>query len=139
MATDKGTMFPGLRYTDVKTAVDWLCTVLGFERRLVVPGPEGKIVHAQLQLGTGIIMLGPDDVKNEFGVHVKPPKLMGGMNSQAPYIYIDDIDKHYHDAKEAGAEILVELREEPYGGKFYLCRDLEGHIWSFGSYDPLTD
>ena len=137
MPSTNGTIFPGLRYVDMNSAVDWLCNVLGFERKLVVPGPDGNFIHAQLQLGSGLVFLGPDN-ENEFGIHVKPPKLINGMNSQAAYIYIEDIEGHYEFAKKQGADILVHLREEEYGGKFYMCKDPEGHIWSFGSYDPFS-
>ena len=65
----KSNIIPGLRYRDAYAAIDWLCNVLGFERRLVVPGDaEGSVAHAQLVLGNGMIMLGsfsediPDNV-----------------------------------------------------------------------------
>ncbi len=49
------------------------------------------------------------------------------------------IDIHYENAKEKGAEILAPLESQDYGGKNYTCRDLDGHIWSFGSYDPWVE
>jgi uncharacterized glyoxalase superfamily protein PhnB len=49
---------------------------------------------------------------------------------------VEDADKHYARAVAAGAEIVMELRDEDYGGRDYSCRDPEGHVWNFGSYDP---
>ena len=138
MPSESGTMFPGLRYKNAPAAIDWLCDVLGFDRKLVIPGEDNNIVHAQLQLGAGIIMLGSVN-ENEFGKHVKPPDFVDKVNTQVAYIYIKDIDKHYQNAKSKGAEMVVELREEEYGGKYYLCRDPEGHLWSIGSYDPFSE
>ena len=128
-------MFPGLRYSDAASAIEWLCNVLGFEKLLVVPGENGAINHAQLKLGSGIIMIGSEN-NNEFGIHIRPPHKMENINTQSPYIYIENIDEHYNHAKSTGADIVMDLREEEYGGKFYLVRDPEGHLWSFGSYDP---
>ena len=50
---------------------------------------------------------------------------------------VDDVDAHCARARGAGAEILVEPFDPEYGGRMYTCRDPEGHVWSFGSYDPL--
>ena len=47
-----------------------------------------------------------------------------------------DADQHYARAKAAGAEILFEIKDEDYGGRGYTCRDPEGHVWNFGTFDP---
>ena len=49
---------------------------------------------------------------------------------------VNDADAIYDRAKKAGAEILVDIKTESYGGRGFTCRDLEGHIWNFGTYDP---
>jgi hypothetical protein len=51
-------------------------------------------------------------------------------------IYLPDVDAHYDRAKAAGAEIVVELRNTEYGSREYSARDLEGHVWHFGTYLP---
>ena len=51
-------IIPGMRYRDAAAAIDWLCKAFGFERHLVVPGENGRIEHAQLVCGNGMIMLG---------------------------------------------------------------------------------
>jgi uncharacterized glyoxalase superfamily protein PhnB len=52
------------------------------------------------------------------------------------YIVVQDSDAHYARAKAAGAEIIRELEDQDYGSRDYTARDLEGNIWSFGTYDP---
>jgi uncharacterized glyoxalase superfamily protein PhnB len=52
------TVIPAMRYRDAATAIEWLCEAFGFEKRLVVPGENGGIAHAQLTFGSGMIMLG---------------------------------------------------------------------------------
>ena len=56
----KSTVIPGMRYRDAPAAIDWLCRVLGFSKNLVVPGEGGIILHAQLTLSDGMIMLGSE-------------------------------------------------------------------------------
>lgn len=129
------TIIPCLRYRDAPAAIDWLCRSFGFEEHLIVPGPNGTIAHAQLTLGNGMIMLGSAD-DSEFGRFMEMPDAIGGKETQAPYVVVKEIDAHYAHAKKSGAKIVIDIRDEDYGGRFYSCRDLEGHLWSFGSYDP---
>ncbi len=132
------TIIPTLRYRDARSAVQWLCDTLGFEEHLVVPGDDGQIQHAQLTFGGGMIMLGSvrDD---DFGKLQAPPHSPDAVVSQSPYVIVREIDEHYQRAVAAGAEIVMPLTAEDYGGKNYSCRDPEGHIWNFGSYDPWAE
>jgi uncharacterized glyoxalase superfamily protein PhnB len=129
------TVIPAMRYRDAAAAIEWLCNAFGFQNHLVVPGDNGGIAHAQLSFGNGMIMLGSarDD---EFGQWVKPPREIGGVGTQSAYVIVDDADAHYARAKAAGAEIVTEVEDQDYGGRLYSCRDPEGHLWSFGTYDP---
>jgi uncharacterized glyoxalase superfamily protein PhnB len=132
------TVVPTMRYENAPAAVDWLCEAFGFEKHLVVPGEGGTIAHAQLVFGNGMIMVGSagDD---EFGRLQKPPRVLGGIGTQSSYVIVEDTDKHYARAVAAGAEIVIDIKDEDYGGRGYTCRDLEGHLWNFGSYDPWAD
>ena len=128
-------VIPAMRYRDAAAAIDWLCRAFGFERHLVVPGEDGSIVHAQLAYGNGMIMLSSPH-QNEYDRFVKPPRDLGGASSQSPYVIVDDVDGHYKRAVAAGAEIVLDIEDKDYGGRGYTCRDPEGHVWSFGDYDP---
>ncbi|HBE66762.1 MAG TPA: glyoxalase [Planctomycetaceae bacterium] len=128
------TIIPTMRYNDAKAAIDWLCGTFGFTRHLVVESDDGKIAHAQLKFGNGMIMLGSarDD---EFGSMQCPPTNSGAV-TQSPYIVVADIDQLYTSAKSAGATIVIEIKDEDYGGRVFSCRDPQGQLWNFGSYDP---
>ena len=130
----KGNIIPAMRYRDAPGAIEWLCSVLGFEKGLIVHGDDGTIAHAQLTMGNGMIMLGSvrDD---EFGRMMKTPSEVGAV-TQSLYVVVDMIDDHYQRAKSAGAEIVGEIEDQDYGGRLYSARDPEGHLWNFGSYDP---
>lgn len=129
------TVIPGLRYANAAMAIDWLCRAFGFEKRMVVPGDDGTIVHAQLTFGNGMIMLSSARA-DEYGRLLKQPADLGGAETQVPYIIVDDADAHYARAKAAGAMIVSEPEDQSYGGRLYTCRDIEGRLWNFGTYDP---
>jgi uncharacterized glyoxalase superfamily protein PhnB len=125
-------VIPCLRYRNAPAAIDFLCAVLGFERHLVVPGPEGTIAHAQLTLGEGMIMLG--SVKDdEFDKLASLPR---STETQCPYVVVADADATYGRAKDAGWEIVIPLSSPEYGGRLFTCRDPGGHSWNIGTYDP---
>jgi uncharacterized glyoxalase superfamily protein PhnB len=127
-----------MRYRDAPAAIDWLCNVFGFKKQLVVPEKDGKILHAQLTLADGMLMLGSVS-DSEFGRLMKHPDEIGGAETQTAYVVVPDADAVYARAKSAGAKIIMEIRDEDYGGRGFTCRDLEGHIWSVGTYDPWAD
>lgn len=130
------TVIPCLRYRDAPKAVDWLCDAFGFERHLVVPGENDTIAHAQLRFGHGMIMLGSAGTHGDLYDELVAPPEAGRPTTQSPYVLVDDVDAHCDRARAAGAEIVMPPEDKDYGGRGYTCRDLEGHVWSFGSYDP---
>ena len=131
----RATVIPCLRYRNAPAAIEWLCDTFGFEKQLVVPGENGVIEHAQLSFGNGMIMLG-SVIDSEFGRLMKQPDEIGGAETQSAYLIVEDADVLYAKAKAAGATIVMEIKDEDYGGRGFSCRDLEGHLWNFGTYDP---
>jgi uncharacterized glyoxalase superfamily protein PhnB len=131
------TVIPAMRYRDANAAIEWFCKAFGFEKHLVVPGENGTVAHAQLTFGNGMIMLGSAR-EDEFGQWVKLPREIGGIGTQSAYVIVEDADAHYARAKAAGAEIVMEVEDQDYGGRLYSCLDPEGHLWSFGTYDPWS-
>ncbi|MGB9991312.1 VOC family protein [Pseudoduganella rhizocola] len=132
------TVMPCMRYRDAPAAIDWLCTTLGFERNLVVPNDDGTIAHAQLSYGNGMVMLG-SIFDTEYGRLMKQPAEIGLSVTQSIYLVVNDADAVHARAVRAGAPILMELKDEDYGGRGFTLRDPEGHVWSIGTYDPWTD
>ena len=133
----RSSVIPVLRYREATAAIEWLCEAFGFEKNLVVPNEDATIAHAQLSFGNGMIMLGSVP-KNEtdFGRLMKQPDEIGGAETQSAYVVVEDADAAYARAKAAGARIANEIKDEDYGGRGFSCHDLEGHLWSFGTYDP---
>jgi uncharacterized glyoxalase superfamily protein PhnB len=115
---------PYLYYKDVAAALDWLARTFGFTERMRMPGPDGGIMHAEMEYADGVIMLGCP------GADYKSPKQLG-RNTQSLYVYVDDVDKHYQHAKSAQAKILEEPADQFYGDRRYGVEDVEGHQWYF--------
>ena len=133
------TIIPSLRYDDALKAIDWLCDAFGFEKQAVYADDKGVVQHAQLTFGNGMIMLGSTANGSAWGDRIAQPREIGGRETQCPCVIVADCDAHYARAKAAGAEIVDELEHKDYGGAGYSCRDLEGHLWWFGSYDPWAE
>ena len=130
----RATVIPGLAYRDAPKAIDWLCENFGFERHLVVPGPNNTIMHAELSFGNGMIMLG--SVHDDRDFTLKQPDEIGGAETQTPYLIVSDADAVYRKVKAAGATIVRDIKDNEYGGRGFSCRDLEGRLWHIGTYDP---
>lgn len=128
-------IIPTMKYNDAVAAIEWLVKAFGFKKHLVVEGAPGKIAHAQLTYGPGMIMLGSAG-DSEFDTLQKPPSENSNATTQSAYIVVDDADAHYKQAVANGAKIVMELADADHGGRFYACKDPEGHLWNFGTYDP---
>ncbi|HKP63586.1 MAG TPA: VOC family protein [Polyangiales bacterium] len=127
-------IIPILRYRDAPAAITFLTQAFGFEQRLVVPGKEpGKVVHAQLTFGSRMLMLSTHEGRQAPGA-----KHEAGDYTNAIYVVVDDADAHHARAIAAGAKITSPLEDWDHGGRGYMCEDCEGHVWSFGTYDPWT-
>jgi uncharacterized glyoxalase superfamily protein PhnB len=128
------TVIPALQYQDAPAAIDFLCRAFGFEKNAVYEGEGGSIAHAQLKLGNGMVMLGSAK-DTEYGKLLVRPRDAGGV-TMSVYVVVEDADAHFARAKAAGADITREPVTQDYGGRDYTCRDPEGNVWTFGTYDP---
>jgi len=132
------TIVPSLRYRDAPAAIDWLCRAFGFEKRVV--HAEGDIVHhALLTFGNGMIMLSSAQSGGSWDPYLAQPDEIGGRETQCCCLVVADADAHHARATAAGADVFDALSDRDYGGRGYGCRDPEGHIWWFGTYDPWKD
>ena len=124
-----------LFYDDAPGAIDWLCKAFGFRVRLKVESAPGRIEHSELELDGGLIMVATLGGRGRTWP-VSPPSV-GGGNTQALFVYVDDVDEHCRHAREHGAVIVNEPQTNDYGEEYwvdrtYCCRDPGGHHWWFG-------
>ena len=73
---------------------------------------------------------------NQWGRFIKQPDEIGVAETQSIYLIVPDAEAVYSKVKNAGAEIVIPIKDEEYGGRGFSCRDLEGHLWTIGTYDP---
>ena len=74
--------------------------------------------------------------ESAFDRLMKQPDEIGGAETQSAYVIVSNADALYARAKAAGAKIVLDIKDEDYGGRGFSCRDLEGRLWNFGTYDP---
>jgi uncharacterized glyoxalase superfamily protein PhnB len=129
---------PAMSYKDANAAVSFLTTAFGFKEHFVYRDENNLVHHAELSLGNAMIMIGPYRPESDFGKMTGTPAETNGLNTQTAYIIIDEVDNHYKNAKANGAKIVMDIKDEDYGGRGYSCKDPEEYIWSFGSYNPYT-
>jgi uncharacterized glyoxalase superfamily protein PhnB len=121
------TVTPYVLYEDGEAAVDYLTRAFGFETVEVARSPEGRVWHAELRIGDGLVYLG------EPGADHRSPKQLGGTTVSI-HVYVDDVDAHFERAKAAGAETKAEPEDRPYGDRVYHATDPEGHDWFFAQH-----
>lgn len=130
-------VIPSLRYRNAPAAIEWLVRAFGFEKKAVYPGPNDTIAHAELTFGSGgMVMLGSASNEGDYAKFMVQPDEIGLRETKGIYLVVADADAIYATAKAAGAEMVLDIRDMDYGGRAFTCRDLEGHLWSIGSYNP---
>jgi uncharacterized glyoxalase superfamily protein PhnB len=125
-------IFPALRYRDANAALDFLKAAFGAAEKAVYRGDDGTIHHAELRLGAGIVMFGGYSEDGFLGGDEPRPL----ASTVSLYVVVGDPDRHCATATAAGAKVVRELEDTDYGSREYSVRDLEGNLWSFGTYDP---
>ncbi|WP_286260354.1 VOC family protein [Streptomyces graminofaciens] len=123
-------IYPTVLYADAKAAIKLLTEGLGFSELSVYEDEDGAVLHAELVQGNGAVMLGSKGRGGVFDTAMK------GAGPAGVYIVVDDVDAHHRRAVEHGVEILMPPTDQDYGSRDYMARDVEGNVWSFGTYAP---
>ena len=120
---------PYLHVSGAQTAIDFYSDILGAEERMRMPGPDGKLGHAELQLGESIIML-----SDEFpDMGARGPKSIGG-SPVTLHVYVEDVDAVFDAALAAGATSVRPVENHFYGDRVGQFEDPFGHRWSIATH-----
>ena len=120
---------PYLAVAGAGDALDFYTKVFGARERVRMPGPDGKIGHAELEIGNSLIMLA-----DEFpDMGHRGPKTVGGTPVTIN-IYVEDVDDVFERAVEAGAKELRPVENQFYGDRTGQLEDPFGHKWSIGTH-----
>ena len=131
-------IIPCLAYRDAHAAIEFLCDAFGFARNAIYESEDkSRVDHAQLTLDGNMVMLSSAARHGEDRLGMVTPAETGGKVTACIYVVLGDPDAHHARAAAAGARIINPPTDQDYGGRSYEARDLEGNVWSFGTYDPF--
>ena len=132
MATNKvpegyTTITPSITFSDAPKAIEFYKKAFGATERMRMPGPDGKIMHAEIQIGTSRVML-QDEVMGH-----RSAKSMGGSPVDF-YVYIDDCDAAIKKAIAAGAKEMYPIQDMFWGDRMGSVEDPFGHRWTLATH-----
>jgi uncharacterized glyoxalase superfamily protein PhnB len=122
-------LFAYLSYRDAPAALEWF-GALGFELVARQDGPGGTVTHAEVRLGSVVLMVSTADADYDV------PTLKGRSTGNGLYVRVADVDTVYRRAIAAGAVPVFPPESTEWGTRCARLLDGEGHEWSFGSYEP---
>jgi PhnB protein len=118
-----------LAVDDAEKAIEFYSRAFGAKERGRMPGPEGKIAHAELEIGDSVVMLS-DPMPQQS---VKSPKELGGTSASL-MLYVEDVDEFVQQAVDAGATITMPVEDQFWGDRFGKVTDPFGHDWSIATH-----
>ncbi|HVO82709.1 MAG TPA: VOC family protein [Terriglobales bacterium] len=129
------TITPSLICRGATQAIEFYKKALGAEERMRMAGPDGKIMHAELKIGDSIIFVTDENL--EMGC--KAPQTLGGSPSSL-YLYVQDVDKSFQRAIDAGGKVTMPVADMFWGDRFGSFTDPFGHNWGMSTrVEDLTE
>ena len=126
------TVTPQLTLDDAPRAIDWYKQALGAEEIMRAPGPDGKIMHAELRIGDSRVMV------NDAVMGGKGPQALGGSPA-ALWLYVDDADSLFNRAVGAGAQVRMPIADQFWGDRCGTFSDPHGYSWTVATHkEDLT-
>ena len=120
---------PYLVISGAAEAIGFYAKALGAVERFRMPGPDGKIMHAEIQIGDSVVMLGDENI--EMGA--SSPATLGGT-PVGQLIYVEDVDAAFRQALSAGATELLPPTDMFWGDRYCKLQDPFGHQWSIATH-----
>lgn len=119
-------IYPTLQYDDLPRALAFISTTLGMRPNNIIKNDDGDAIHAEVFHGNSAVLVGAR--KSDPGPFDTGRAVL--------FLVAEEVDAHHNRAVAAGAELVMELTDQPYGSREYAVRDPEGNIWTFGTYRP---
>jgi PhnB protein len=120
---------PALAIDGATEAIDFYKRAFGAKERYRMPGPDGKIAHAELEIGDSVVMLSDPFPQST----VKAPTELGGT-TVGIFVYVEDVDAVFQQAVDAGAAVAMQLDDMFWGDRFGSVVDPYGHCWSLATH-----
>jgi PhnB protein len=126
---------PSIVVRDAARAIDFYKKALGAKELTRMAGPDGKIMHAELQIGDSIIFLGDEMPQSPS----KSPQTLGASTG-ALHIYVEDVDRSFQKALDAGGKVQMPVGDQFWGDRYGSFVDPFGHVWGLGTHkEDLTN
>jgi PhnB protein len=121
---------PYLAVDDASKAIDFYKEAFGAQEVFRMPGPDGRIGHAELQIGDSKLMLSDPFPQSS----TRPPSELDGKTSASIFMYVEDVDAAFEQATRAGATVTMPLEDMFWGDRFGSVSDPFGHVWSLATH-----
>lgn len=128
---DYNSVTPYLVVRGAAQAIEFYKKVLGAVETVRMPGPDGKVGHAELKIGNSHIMLA--DESPQMGTGHTAPQTVGG-SPVSLYVYLPDVDRVVQRAKDEGAKVLKPVQDQFYGDRSGFFQDPFGHLWGIATH-----
>ncbi len=120
---------PYLTLDDASAAIDFYKRAFGAKERMRMDGPDGKVGHAELEIGNSLVMLADTFPQ----ASTRPPSELGGTSASV-FLYVEDVDAVVQRAADEGATITSEVADQFWGDRFGSIKDPFGHSWSIATH-----
>jgi PhnB protein len=123
------TVSPYLAVEDATRAIEYYTKALGAKEVVHMDAPDGKIGHAELEIGDSRVMLSDPFPQSS----TRPPNELGGT-SVSVFMYVEDVDALVKQAVDAGATVTMEVADQFWGDRFGTITDPFGHVWNIATH-----
>lgn len=123
------TVTPHLVIRGAAKAIEFYKKAFGAEQVMLMPGPDGKVMHAEIKIGDSLVFLADEFTSPQTG----SPEKLGGT-SVSFHIYVADCDALFNRAVSAGAKVMMPLMDMFWGDRFGSVLDPFGHMWSIATH-----
>jgi PhnB protein len=128
------TLTPSLAVDDAARAIEFYKQAFGARERVRMPGPDGKIAHAELEIGDSVLTLADTFEQSAY----RPPKHLGGTTAGV-LVYVEDVDAVVDAAVDAGATVTAPIEDMFWGDRYGTVTDPFGHVWQIATHkEDLT-
>jgi PhnB protein len=124
------TVTPSLVVRDAAKAIDFYKKALGAQELMRMPGPDGKIMHAELKIGDSIIFL--SDENPQMG-NVKSPQTLGGCTGVLN-LYVPNVDERFKQAIASGGKESMPVADQFWGDRYGSFVDPFGYTWGVATH-----
>jgi len=130
------TVTPYLVQKDAKRALEFYRKAFGAETRMAMPGPDGRLMHAEIKIGDSIVFL--SDEFPEMSPDTKSPQTAGCVTASL-FLYVPDVDSLFQRAVDAGATVKMPVTDMFWGDRYGKVVDPFGHHWLLATHkEDLT-